>query len=161
VAYRAADPRGSWEGRAPISSLSLRFDDAALQTASLTAAVDPGAFNSGNFIRDANARRAVFETHLYPEATFRATALHADAGTLRPGEARDVTLKGPLTLHGVTREVSVPARVTRQGDTVHATGSFPVRLSDFQMTRPSFLGITVFDQVEVSFEVRGTLRRTE
>ena len=161
IEYEASDQRDTWQGRAPLESLELTFDSEALDNLSLKATLDPGKFDSGNLIRDANARRGVFETGEYPTVTLSAQGLQADAQTntvsLAAGETKEISLLGSLELHGVTREVSVPAEVSREGDTLRATGEFSVLLSDYNMDRPSFLGTTVNDEVTVRFNLVSTL----
>lgn len=149
VTYRAADPRGSFEGRAPVEGLELRFDPAAPQEASLRVVVRPERFASGIFIRDVNAQRTVFETAKYPEASF---VLTSAAGPALPeaGSVR-LSLSGELTLHGVTRPLEVEVQLERSGEALRATGSFELLLSNYGMRRPSFLFWTVDDRVEVRF----------
>ena len=161
IEYEASDPSGAWQGRAPLETLELTFDDEALGELSLEATLDPGKFDSGNFIRDANARRGVFETGQYPVITLSAEGVQADAASLAEGETRRVTLVGRLEMHGVTNEVTVPAEVSRESGTLRAEGAFDVRLSDYNMDRPSFLGTTVDDEVTVRFNVVGALREAE
>ena len=159
IEYRASDSNDTWQGRAPLETLTLIFDSEALNSLSLEATLDPGKFDSGNFIRDANARRGVFETGEYPTVTLSAQGIEAQTNTvsLAAGETKQVKLRGSLELHGVTREVSVPVEVSREGDTLRATGEFSVLLSDYNMDRPSFLGTTVNDEVTVRFNLVSTL----
>lgn len=164
VRYHARDALSSWSGVAPIAELGLRFDPEALGGGELRAVVPAGAFDSGNFVRDANARRTVFETEAYPEIVFEASALRADPATLPRGAEREVELRGTLAMHGVERELSTVATVTRtaedEPDRLRAEGEFTVLLSNFDMTRPSFLGVTVEDDVRVSYVVEVALEPT-
>ena len=158
VVYEASDERESWQGEAPVERLTLRFDDENVREGMLEIAVEPGRFSSGNLIRDANARRAVFETSEYPEAVFRSERIESHYETLPDGATREMRVVGVLTMHGVSKPVRVPVTVTRKGDTLLATGTFEVLLSDYEMTRPSFLGNTVDDAVRVAFEIGGRLK---
>ena len=161
VTYQAMDSRDSWTGQAPVESLNLIFDDANLRNSALEISVNPGKFDSGNFIRDANARRAVFETGTYPEISFVATGLRTNPitlpATLPVGTTRTIVLAGTLTMHGVSRPLELPVSVERTGGSLRATGSFEVRLSDYEMTRPDLFGIKVNDEVTISFDVVGAL----
>ena len=58
-------------------------------------------------------------------------------------------------LHGVTRPVTVPARVTLQGTTLTARGEFTVLHSDFKIQRLSAAAGTVkaADEIRLSFEI--------
>ena len=166
--YEASDSRDTWRGRAPLETLELTFDSDALSELSLEATLKPGRFDSGNRIRDANARRGVFETGEYPLVTLTAQGVEAQgveagAASLAVGETERVSLVGTLTMHGVTRGVRIPAEVSLEntdGRVLRASGSFDVLLSDYGMDRPSFLGTTVNDEVSVRFNVVGALSET-
>lgn len=153
IEYEASDPRTTWTGRAPVDRLALQFNDSQLSGSQLVVVVRPGEFDSGNLIRDANARRGVFETGQYPTATFRATGITPGQVGIQPGEEREVDISGRLELHGVSRDITVPTTLSRENDTIRATGSIDLLLSDFEMTRPSFLGVTVDDTVTVRFDI--------
>ncbi len=60
-----------------------------------------------------------------------------------------ITFTGMLTLHGVTRPVSgeVTARPAAGGLSIDAR--FPVRISDFEIPPPRYLGVGVKDEVQV------------
>ena len=157
VVYSASDDSNSWEGRAPVESVVLSLNPDDVRSSSLTVTLEPDEFDSGNLIRDTNARRTVFETGEYPEITFTAENVAAEGNSLADGEQKEVTLRGDLTMHGVTREVRIPASVSRDGNTLKATGEFAVLLSDYEMTQPSFFGNTVNDEVTLSFDITLTL----
>jgi polyisoprenoid-binding protein YceI len=48
-------------------------------------------------------------------------------------DSSDVTLRGTLRLHGVSRSVDIPATVARDGDVTRVVGTFPVNVSDYQV----------------------------
>jgi len=156
VTYSARDARGSWQGTAPLTSLTLTPEAGGLR---VSAVLEPGGFSSGNFIRDGNARFTVFEVGRYPTATLTGTLPLDDALTGPEPRSRTQTapFTGELTLHGVTRSLTFPVTVTRAGAQVSAEGTFAVLLSDFNMTRPSLFGVVVDDRVEVSASLTGTL----
>ncbi|QGK69619.1 hypothetical protein GIY23_08910 [Allosaccharopolyspora coralli] len=67
---------------------------------SVTATIDTASVNTGNGDRDEHVRQADFlDVATHPTATFRSTAV-------RPS-GEDYVLDGELTLHGVTRPVSL------------------------------------------------------
>lgn len=160
VEYQASDGHSRWSGRAPLNSLQLSFDDTNLSGASLVVVIEPGRFNSGNFIRDAQAREVVFNTARHPTITFTATHISTDPATLPSGATRRLMVSGTLAMHGVERSLELPVTVSRDGDGFSASGEFSVRLSDFGMTRPRFFMLVVEDLVEVSFNIRGELTLT-
>lgn len=69
----------------------------------------------------------VLESAKYPEITFRSTGV---TGVPRAG-GFDVKIRGNLSLHGVTRPITIPARVTLEGDSMRAVGEFEINRKKF------------------------------
>jgi polyisoprenoid-binding protein YceI len=97
-------------------------------------------------------REIVVEPDKYPEITFRSTGVRVDAPA--GGEFR-VRVAGDLTLHGVTRRVEIPARVTTTGDALRARGEFEISRRDFNIKATSaFHGtVRVRDRLRVIFDI--------
>jgi polyisoprenoid-binding protein YceI len=157
VEYDAKDQNAQWTGRAPVSRLEFALAE-NLKDSSLTIAVKPDNFSSGNFIRDTNADRTLFEIGTYPEIVFVSKRIQTDTATLADGESREVTLVGDMTMHGVTKEVETVVTLARAGNTITATGSFEVKLTDFGMKPPELFGVVVEDTVVVRFNVVGEIQ---
>jgi len=94
----------------------------------------------------------VLETARYAEIVFESTRIAATA----EGEGRySVQADGQFTLHGVSRAVSIPARLAQTGDMLRAFGEFTLRQTDFGIKLVSVAGGTlkVKDEVQVSFDM--------
>jgi polyisoprenoid-binding protein YceI len=76
----------------------------------------------------------------FPEIHFRSKKVSA---RVLGGGAFDVTITGELSLHGVTRELTVPVRVTIEGRSLTATGRVTLRHDQFGMKPVSAGGGTV------------------
>jgi polyisoprenoid-binding protein YceI len=74
--------------------------------------------------------------------------------TLQGADASTVTGKtafaGDLQVHGVTRRVQGTAEIRRSGRSIHISARFPVRLPEFGIPSPRYLGVGVRDEVQVS-----------
>jgi polyisoprenoid-binding protein YceI len=69
----------------------------------------------------------------------------------------DLSIVGALTLHGVTRPLTIRVHVDVKGDTLEATGSTTIRQTDFGMTPISKAGVVkVKDELALSWYIRGT-----
>ncbi len=66
-----------------------------------------------------------------PNISFTATSLSVGKGNLA----------GKLTKAGVTKDVSFPVNVVKNGASYNITGTENLKLSDFGMERPGFMGI--------------------
>jgi hypothetical protein len=65
------------------------------------------------------------------------------------------TLNGTLKLGGVTKAISIPATGKNEGGALHVTGSYDLKMSDFDLTPPSLMfgRIKVRDELSVKFDV--------
>jgi polyisoprenoid-binding protein YceI len=97
-------------------------------------------------------REIVIEPDKYPEITFRSTNVRVDTPA---GGEFEVGIEGDLTLHGVTRRVHIPARVTMTGDDLRARGEFEISRKDFNVKATSaFHGtVRVRDRLKVVFNI--------
>lgn len=103
-----------------------------------TLQVDLRALTTGNG-RPAPQFTTSLDTRRYPDATIglgRPVAL----GGAAAGKAVTVDATGTLALHGVTRTVTVPLRVRRDGTGLDVAGSLPVRFADYRVTGPRGYG---------------------
>jgi polyisoprenoid-binding protein YceI len=95
----------------------------------------------------------VLETAKYPEISFRSTDVR---GEMREGKF-EVKIGGEMTLHGVTRRVTIPATVSVEGDSLRAQGEFDLDRSDFNVKATSaFHGtVRVQDELKFNFDIVG------
>jgi polyisoprenoid-binding protein YceI len=59
------------------------------------------------------------------------------------------TFKGTLKLHGQRKEVSGTAELKQQDGRVRVQAQFPIRVSEFAIPEPTYLGVGVKDEVVV------------
>ncbi len=99
-------------------------------------------------------RKGVLETEKYPTITFKSTNV---TGRLRPDGSFDAKIQGELTMHGVTRRINIPARVSLAGNDLRAQGEFTVNRSDFNVkTKSAFHGtVRVRDKLKFTFDMVG------
>ena len=74
--------------------------------------------------------------------------LPADFFTQASGE-KDVTVKGNLTLHGVTQPIEVTSHLTRQGKGFESQTEMKLKLTDYGIAIPKYDGITIAEDVEL------------
>ena len=105
-------------------------------------------------IIDKELKEIVFHPDQYPDITFQSTSVMA---TSRSAGQYDVKIIGNLTLHGVTRPVTIPAVVTINGDTLRAVGKFSIDRDDYKVKATSaFHGmVRVNDDVKFDFDIVG------
>ena len=69
--------------------------------------------DTGVQIRDERMRSLLFETNLFPTASFSAQVGLNKIQAMEPGESRIETVKGRLKLHGVEKGLEVELLITR------------------------------------------------
>ncbi|HEX7330468.1 MAG TPA: YceI family protein [Pyrinomonadaceae bacterium] len=99
-------------------------------------------------------KEIVLHPEQYPDITFQSTNVTVKA---RGGDRYEVNIDGNLTLHGVTRRVTIPTVVTLRGDTLRAVGKFSIDRDDFKVKATSaFHGLVrVDDDVKFEFDILG------
>jgi polyisoprenoid-binding protein YceI len=85
--------------------------------------------DTGNGKRDRDLNKSM-ETDKHPTMRFELTGVTAEE---TPADSAGVRLAGKLTLHGVTRDVVLPARVWQEGRTLRLRSTFPVDLGDYRI----------------------------
>jgi len=95
----------------------------------------------------------VLDVQRYPTITFTSTSVLM---TARTEASFDAAITGQLTLHGMTRSISVPATVRTDGTTLTATGHFEVKQTDYGIKPVSVGGVvSVKNSVNISFTIVG------
>jgi polyisoprenoid-binding protein YceI len=79
--------------------------------------------------RDRDLNKSM-ETDKFPEMRFDLKGVSAKSGG--PDSAK-VDLQGTLTIHGVTRDVTLPATVRVGAGEVHVRSDFPLNLKDYKI----------------------------
>jgi polyisoprenoid-binding protein YceI len=145
-------------GRTPDVTGSITLSGTTLTNAELSA--DLTTLQSDESMRDGQLGRQGIQTDQFPTATFVLTQ-PIELGTI-PEEnvAFDITAVGDLTIHGVTRNVSIPLAAIRSGDIVGVSGSLTFTWADFGMEQPTSMRVVSLAD-EVTMELQVFFRRDD
>jgi polyisoprenoid-binding protein YceI len=116
--------------------------------------VDARSGNTSNGMRDRKMHMDVLESERYPDISFRPDHV---AGTVANQGKSSVKVHGIFRIHGVDREVDVPAQVEMFADHWSATVHFIVPYAKWGMKNPSTLFLRVGDSVEIELVVAGAV----
>jgi polyisoprenoid-binding protein YceI len=106
--------------------------------------------------RDDYIRTSGLETNDFPTATFTLTEPIALPTDVPAGEPVSVTAVGELTLHGVTREVSIPLEAQWDGSAIDIAGGVTIVMADYEMEPPSNSIVSVADEGELELQLSFT-----
>jgi polyisoprenoid-binding protein YceI len=131
-------------GRTPSVGGSLVLDGQTITSVDITA--DLSRLQSDDERRDGQLRNQAIETSRFPHASFKLTQPIDLGAPPADGASWDVTAIGDLTLHGVTKSVSMPLHAQLSGDVVTVTGSIEITFADYDIQQPSsFLVLSIED----------------
>jgi polyisoprenoid-binding protein YceI len=112
--------------------------------------VDNNQLSTGDSTMD-DLMRDIMETSRYPRSGFEQTSPEAMPPSSQLRAGTQVSLRGNMTLHGVTRSVTVPARVTLNGTVITVVATIPFRLADYNIHGTTL--ISVGDTGTMSFHL--------
>jgi polyisoprenoid-binding protein YceI len=118
--------------------------------------VDAKSGESGSSMRDRKMHKEVLESERYPEIAFRPDKVE---GVVANQGKSSVKVHGMFNIHGVDREITVPAEVEISADHWTATVHFTVPYAKWGMKNPSTLFLRVNDSVEIDLVAAGNLAK--
>ncbi len=122
-------------GRTPGVTGSVVIDGNAVTSATIEADMTKLASDSRQ--RDGQLRNQAIEYSKFPKATFVLADKVTLPATLADGQPFETTLKGKLTLHGVTKDVSIPVKGQLQSGFLVVVGSTNIVFADYQISKPN------------------------
>jgi polyisoprenoid-binding protein YceI len=131
-------------GRTPEVTGTLTIDGSSIPDAEFSA--DLSTLKSDEGRRDGAIHSQALETSRFPTAQFALTKPIELERVPAEGKKISVDATGDLTLHGVTRRVTIPLEAQRTGNVVAVTGQLDIPFADFQISQPrSFAVLSIED----------------
>ena len=149
VSFHASGPAGlAIEGKTPDLLV-------AEQDGNLIITVPLANLSTGIDLRDRHMREKYLEVPKYPNAVL--TVARSVLKVPSSGEKLATDTPGTLQLHGQTRPVTVHYEAKGDGGSIATSGSVHINMTDYGIQVPSYLGVTVKPEVDVtaSFRVAG------
>jgi polyisoprenoid-binding protein YceI len=87
----------------------------------------------------------------FPNATFTATSVSVPIAFTT--SRTNVTAAGKLTIHGVTKDVTLTATAQVAGDKIEIAGTTTVNMTDYGVTPPQVPFVTVDSTATIEFDV--------
>jgi len=140
ASFKAVGPGGlSFVGNGSDVSVKDKGDTVAIT-------VGLNSLKTGIDLRDRHMKEKYLETGKYPTAI-----LQVEKAKLKvPTGGMDI--EGKLNLHGVTRPVRVHYSADGSEHKANITGTVRVNMKEFSINIPSYLGVTVKPDVDVSVQ---------
>lgn len=115
--------------------------------------VDLRTIDTGIGLRNRHMREDYLETDKYPMATFKGKITRANKIS---GNDYNVMVDGKMTIHGVTRPITVNGVLSSTGEGYRIKSNFELRLPDYNISVPSlmFMKISEVMKMELDFFTR-------
>ena len=132
----------NWDAQNDEISGLLNIENGTIDNVGVIAKVKD--FNSGNSSLDSNAMRVV-EALKYPNVIFRSSLIEQNDDK--------VYLEGVLEFHGIKQNLKVEGNIESLEDQIKINMDFIIKLSDFEIKRPSLLLRKVEDEILVEINL--------
>jgi len=154
IVFLAGSTLHSFHGRAEDAEGFAEGDVEQLgETAAGVLKVKVKGMATGNKARDESMMESL-EEKKYPFIVFSAKGAAVSFVSEDKSKAR-IELKGELNLHGVKKEIEIPAEITWADTRISIKGKKELSLKDFRINPASFLFFKVKDKVVVEFDMVG------
>ena len=120
----------------------IQIDGESISNIGIVAKVSD--FKSGNSNLDSNSLR-VLDALQFPNVIFKSTNVRQENG--------QVIFDGIMNFHGIEKDFSILARVTKLNEIIQLSGEFIVSLTDFLVERPSLLTRKIDDEINLEFDL--------
>jgi polyisoprenoid-binding protein YceI len=151
--FHAEDTYDSFDGKTSDVNGTIVADAANPAAASVQININVDSLDTGVGLRNKEMRERYLETTKFGMATFKSVSV-AGPASIAPSLPVDVNVTGDLTLHGVTKRMTIPVRVVLIPDgRIHTTTNFKIHMPDFGIAVPHNVLVTVTDEVPVHLDV--------
>lgn len=130
-ATTALDKLPKAENKTVIASLDTKTGKLAFESV-----IKNFAFSNPR-IQDHFNNKGWMDSDTYPTATFSGTIGNPGAVKFNKDGEYAVTVKGELTMHGVTKMIETTGTIAVTGKTIKATANFDVKLADYNIDGPA------------------------
>jgi polyisoprenoid-binding protein YceI len=145
----------------------VRFDPASPESASIRMQIPSTSLEVAGDVNEKDRREIeqmmheqVLESGTYPVIEFQSSEVKVTSNGA--GQFR-AAISGDLSLHGVTRPLTIVARVTANGDRIRASGEFSIYQTEYGIQLVTVAGgaLKVKDELKASFEIVASAVRAQ
>jgi polyisoprenoid-binding protein YceI len=153
IGFVGSKVTGSHNGGFKLFKGTFEVDPAKLESSKITAEIDTTSiFTDNDGLTNHLKSPEFFDVAKFPTSNFVSTGI--EAGVKDP-KAKDAThtVTGNLTLHGVTKSISFPAKIAVSGDKATLDSEFFINRKDFGITYPGKANDLIRDEVVIKLAV--------
>jgi polyisoprenoid-binding protein YceI len=142
ITYSMRHPLHAWSGTSNEVSSVILSKGTKEDIVQVAVSARVASFDSKNANRDSHMLE-VTRALQYPNITF--------SGNVESRENNQLFVKGELNFHGLIHLLDFSVNIRSDGDKLHIAGGFEVLLSDFNIQRPTLMGIPTSNEIKLEF----------
>ena len=110
------------------------------------------AFHFKKALMEEHFNENYVESNKFPKAEFKGAISNNDAVNYSKDGTYNVTVKGKLTMHGVTKDVETPGKLVVQGGKILAAATFNALLADYNVSIPGLVADKVAKTAKIGVD---------
>lgn len=121
-----------------------------VQTGEIVASMLMRSFHFRKSLMEEHFNENYVESHKFPKASFRGKVANIGAVDLSKDGSVTLDISGDITIHGVTRPLTMKAEANVRGGLIEAKAVFPLKVKDFDIEIPRLVIRNIAEVVEVT-----------
>ena len=94
------------------------------------------------------------ESGKYPKADFKGAVANNSSVNYSKDGSYNVTVKGKMTIHGVTKDVEAPGTIKVSAGKIEATSTFNILLADYNISIPSVVKDKISNSIKITVDTK-------
>lgn len=94
------------------------------------------------------------ESNTFPKANFKGAITDLSKVNFSKDGSYPVTVKGDLTIHGITKNITAPGMISVSDGKLNASSKFNIQLKDFNIKRPAAVINSVAETISITVDCK-------
>lgn len=150
--YKATEGKIKFYSEAPVENITATNTDGTSiydhSTSEIVFSVPIRSFQFRKALMQEHFNESYLESEKYPNATFKGKVSDFNIN----GGKQQVKAMGDMTIHGVTRQITVEGTMKPGAGKIHLETVFPIKVEDYDVKIPRLLWQNIAEEVEVTVE---------
>lgn len=107
---------------------------------------------------DTHFNNTYMESDKFPKAVFKGSVEGLNPTMMKKGEEYELTVVGKLTIHGITKKVSVLGKASLSREGINISTKFSVSIDDYNITVPKVVAGRIAKEIDVTYKATMKLK---
>ena len=156
--YITRNGRISFFSKAPVENIEAINNEVSgilnTQNGELVFSVLIKSFKFSKALMEEHFNENYMESNTFPKASFKGTITDLSKINFSKDGTYATTVKGDLTIHGVTKNVEVPGTITVSQGKISTSSKFNVKVKDYNIKIPSTVVNNIAETVTITVDCK-------